>query len=82
MNDNSASVFHSMNHEDLLRALGMFARNWVAHDGCWFLAAEERLGMETAIALDTCAWERFAATEAQRIVATFQLPHRGGLQAL
>jgi len=30
-----ATAFHSMEREDLLRALEMFAKNWLAHDGCW-----------------------------------------------
>ncbi len=76
MGDNSATAFHSMGREDLLRALEMFAKNWLAHDGCWFLAAEERLGMEAAIELDERAWERFAATEANRIMTTFHVPAR------
>lgn len=76
------SVFEEMSREDLLRALEMFAKNWLAHDGCWFLAAEERLGMETAIDLDTRSWERFAAAEARRIMTTFAIPAAGGLQAL
>ncbi len=82
MLDSSASAFHSMSREELLQALEMFAKNWLAHDGCWFLAAEERLGMDAAIELDERAWERFATVEAQRIMATFHVPHRGGLEAL
>lgn len=76
------SVFQSMSREELLRALEMFAKNWLAHDGCWFLGAEERLGMEKAIELDTAAWQRFAVTEANRIMSTFKLPADGGLQSL
>jgi len=82
MGESSASAFHSMSREDLLRALEMFAKNWLAHDGCWFLAAEEGLGMEAAIDLDSRAWERFAAAEAHRIMTTFQIPREGGLEAL
>ena len=67
------SAFHSMSREDLLRSLEMFAKNWLAHDGCWFLAAEESLGMEAAIDLDTTAWQRFAVTEANRIMSTFDV---------
>lgn len=78
----SESAFHSMNREDLLRALEMFAKNWLAHDGCWFLAAEESLGMEAAIDLDTTAWQRFAVTEANRIMSTFDVPANGGLESL
>ncbi len=76
------SAFHSMTREELLRALEMFAKNWLAHDGCWFLAAEERLGMDAAIELDAKAWQRFAVTEASRIMKTFNIPPAGGLTAL
>jgi Family of unknown function (DUF6125) len=76
------SVYDEMSREDLLRALEMFAKNWLAHDGCWFLAAEERLGMDTAIELDARSWERFAEAEARRIMATFAIPRAGGLAAL
>jgi len=71
-----------MTREDLLRTLEMFAKNWLAHDGCWFLAAEERLGMQPAIALDERAWQRFAVVEAQRIMTTFRIPPNGGLESL
>jgi hypothetical protein len=82
MGNNSKTAFDSMSREDLLRALEMFAKNWLAHDGCWFLAAEERLGMESAIELDTRSWERFAAAEAHRIATTFHVTQQGGLHAL
>jgi hypothetical protein len=77
-----ADAFAEMNREELLRALEMFAKNWLAHDGCWFLAAEERFGMETAIELDARSWKRFAAAEARRIMTTFNIPAGGGLAAL
>ena len=76
------TAFHSMTREELLRALEMFAKNWLAHDGCWFLAAEESLGMDTAIELDMIAWQRFAAAEANRIMTTFSIPVGGGLATL
>jgi hypothetical protein len=76
------TAFSSMTREELLRALQMFARNWLAHDGCWFLAAEERFGMDTAIELDAMSWRRFAAAEARRIMTTFAISPGGGLQAL
>ena len=76
------STFQNMSRDELLRALGMFAKNWLAHDGCWFLAAEERLGLEAAIDLDARSWARFAAVEARRIMATFSIPAGGGLPAL
>lgn len=82
MTEQVSNPFSLMTREDLLRALEMFAKNWLAHDGCWFLAAEERLGMQAAIELDECAWQRFAAVEAQRIMTTFRIAQNGGLAAL
>ena len=74
--------FDEMGREELLRVVEMFAKNWLAHDGCWFLAAEERFGMEAAIELDARSWARFAAAEARRIMVTFDIPSGGGLPAL
>ncbi len=74
--------YEAMTREELLDALKAFAKNWLAHDGCWFLAAEEKLGMEAAIALDAAAWERFARAEAKRIKELFKIPENGGLEAL
>ncbi len=76
------NAFEQMSREDLLRALQMFAKNWLAHDGCWFLAVERQHGVEEAIRLDTAAWAEFAAVEAKRIMTTFALPSRGGLDML
>lgn len=76
------SVYETMSREELLQALTAFAKNWLAHDGCWFVAAEERLGMEGAMDLDAASWRRFAAAEARRIIEVFAVPHGGGLQAL
>jgi hypothetical protein len=82
MNLQTRNAFQTMNREELLCALEMFAKNWLAHDGCWFLAAEERFNMETAIELDARSWKRFAAAEARRIMTTFDIPANGGLLAL
>jgi hypothetical protein len=82
MTTDTANRFSSMTREDLLRAVEMFAKNWLAHDGCWFLAAEEQFGLEIAIKLDGLSWQRFAAAEARRIMATFNIAPGGGLQAL
>ena len=71
-----------LSREDLLRLLDVYAKNWLAHDGCWFLALEERFGIETAIEMDIRSWERFAAAEARRIMEAFGIPENGGLAAL
>jgi SAM-dependent methyltransferase len=75
-------VFAALDRGGLFKALDVFAKSWLAHDGCWFLAAEERYGMETAIELDAASWRRFAAAEARRIMEAFSIPQGGGLDAL
>ena len=68
--------------DDLLKIVQLYAKNWLAHDGCWFLAAEKRFDMETAIGLDAEAWRCFSPVEAKRIMQTFGIPENGGLEAL
>jgi hypothetical protein len=79
-----------MSHRDLLRQLSKdelidlledAAKNWLAHDGLWFLAAEEKFDMETAIELDRRAWEQFTVVEAKRIMRRMEL-EPGGIPAL
>jgi hypothetical protein len=71
-----------LSREDLLKLLEIYAKNWAAHDGCWFLAAEDKYGLETAMALDAASWARFAPIEAVRIKEAFGIPDNGGLAAL
>lgn len=72
----------NLSREDLLKLIQVYAKNWLAHDGCWFLAAEEKFDMETAMELDAKSWERFAAAEARRIMKAFDILPDGGLKAL
>ncbi len=71
-----------MSREELLKLIEVYAKNWLAHDGSWFLAAEETYDIETAMDLDTKSWARFAEVEAKRIKKEFDLPEEGGLKAL
>lgn len=74
--------FEDLSRDELIKLLDVYAKNWLAHDGCWFLAAEEKLGMETAVELDTRSWERFSPIEARRIMQAFGIEADGGLPAL
>lgn len=74
--------YDTMSREELLAALHMFAKNWLAHDGCWFLAAERRHGLDEAMRLDAEAWGVFAGLEARRILESFHIAAGGGLAAL
>ena len=71
-----------LSREDLIKLVETYAKNWLAHDGCWFLAAEEKFGLETAIELDTRAWACFSPLEARRIMQAFGIAEGGGLEAL
>jgi hypothetical protein len=68
--------------DELIDLLEDAAKNWLAHDGLWFLAAEEKLGIETAIELDRRAWEQFTVIEAQRIMRRLGIKPGGGIPAL
>ena len=71
-----------LSREQLITLIDIHAKSWLAHDGCWFLAAEEQYGLDAAIALDTKSWERFSPAEAKRIIKAFNIPENGGLDAL
>lgn len=58
------------------------AKNWLAHDGLWFRAVEEKFGMEAAMELDKKTWEKFTVIEAKRIMKRLNMPKGGGIPAL
>ena len=72
----------SLSRDELLKIIDVHAKNWLAHDGCWFLAAEEKYGLVSAIELDTRACGLFSEAEARRIMRAFEIPEGGGLDAL
>jgi len=80
--DGPPEAIRALSREQLLGLLEIYAKNWLAHDGLWFLAVETRFGMDAAIELDTRAWNRFSVIEARRLMALLGLPERGGLKAL
>ena len=71
-----------LSRETLEAMLVDFAKNWLAHDGLWFQAAERKFDMETAIELDKNAWEKFTVVEARRIMARHDIPENSGLEGL
>jgi Family of unknown function (DUF6125) len=74
--------WENLSRDDLIKLVEMYAKNWLAHDGCWFLAVEEKFGLERAIELDAHAWGCFSPVEATRIKKTFRIPERAGLDGL
>lgn len=74
--------FSNFTRYELEKLIVTHAKNWLAHDGCWFLAVEERFDLKTAIELDKKSWERFSAIEARRIMEDFNIERGGGLISL
>lgn len=68
--------------EELLLLLADAAKNWLAHDGLWFLQVEKEYGLEAAMKLDRGAWEKFTVIEAERIMQRLGLEPGGGIPAL
>ena len=54
--------------KDLLDLITDAAKNWLAHDGLWFLSVEKKFGLKTAIEMDCEAWKKFTVVEAKRIM--------------
>jgi hypothetical protein len=75
-------LLRQLSQDELIDLLEDAAKNWLAHDGLWFLAAEEKFDMETAIELDRRAWEKFTVVEARRIQRRLGLDPDGGIPAL
>jgi len=75
-------MFKDFSREDLEGMLCDAALNWLTHDGLWFLAVEEKLGLEDAIELDRKAWESFTVIEAKRIMKRHGIGAGGGIPAL
>lgn len=72
----------SLDSAELLELVKIYAKNWLAHDGCWFLAIEKKLGIEKAIEFDRDAWEQFTKIEARRIKEFLKLENNSGLEGL
>lgn len=68
--------------EELVELLKDAAKNWLAHDGLWFQAVENKCGIDTAIELDGQAWEQFTQIEAKRIMTRLNIKPGGGIPAL
>jgi len=71
-----------LSREELIEMLNIYAKNWLAHDGCWFLAIEEAYDMEMAINMDREAWRRFTVVEAKRLIQFLELGENSGLEGL
>lgn len=79
---NVPEALRRLPREALLDLLGALGVNWLANDGIWFQAVEERFGMVEAKRCNDSCWRRFSPFEAVRIKALLGLPEAGGIPAL
>lgn len=80
--DEGLTLLQDLSKEELIAIIVDDAKNWLAHDGLWFQAVDQKYGMETAIEIDRAAWENFTVVEAKRIMARLGLEPGGGIPAL
>ena len=78
----STKKISDLSKEELLALLQDAAKNWLAHDGLWFRAVEEKFGFDAAIELDKKAWEVFTVIEVKRIKKRLGIKSDGGIPAL
>ena len=71
-----------LSREELIELIGIYAKNWLAHDGLWFQAVERGHGMDEAMRVDEEAWRAYTVIEARRIKEFLKLPERPGLEGL
>jgi hypothetical protein len=80
--ENGLNSINDLNKEQLYELLNIYAKNWLAHDGCWFLSVEEKLGIDAAIDFDREAWRKFTVVEAKRLIEFLGLGTDSGLNGL
>lgn len=73
---------NDLTKKEILGLLEDASKNWLAHDGLWFRAVEDKFGIDTAIELDTIAWKSFTVIEAKRIMQRLGIEPGGGIPAL
>jgi len=80
--DEGVALLNNLSKEELIRIIIDDAKNWLAHDGLWFQAVEQRYGIDTAIDVDRDAWRHFTVVEAKRIMERLRMKPGGGIPAL
>lgn len=77
-----AEKIEDLSKEELFELTQVYAKNWLAHDGCWFLAIEQKYGMDTAIEMDIESWRNFTIIEARRLIEFLKLGENSGIEGL
>jgi len=71
-----------MEREKLVSLIDAMCVNWLADDGVWFQAVENRHGMDTGKRCNDTCWTRYSPLEAAMIKSFLHLPEQAGLDGL
>lgn len=77
-----ASNIEELSRDELLELVKIYAKNWLAHDGLWFQAIEDKFDMGVAIDMDREAWRHFTVIEARRLIGFLELGSNSGISGL
>ncbi len=80
--DEGVRLLTDLSKEELIKIIIDDAKNWLAHDGLWFQAIEQRYGMDAAVDADLEAWRHFTVIEARRIMERLGIKPGGGISSL
>ncbi len=80
--DGLPAFLKSMDRKTAIDLLKNLAVNWLANDGIWFQAVENKRSMNDAKRCNDTCWSRYSPYEATRIKELLDLPANGGLAAL
>ncbi len=80
--DGIPTVFKEMPRETKLGLLKDIGINWLANDGIWFQAVENKIGLFDAKRCNDTCWTRYSPFEASRIKELLGLPELGGISGL
>jgi hypothetical protein len=78
----TVNSINDLSREDLFELTKIYAKNWLAHDGSWFLSLEEADGIDKAMDIDREAWRKFTVIEAQRLIEFLKLGTNSGIEGL
>ncbi|MCD6533145.1 MAG: cytosolic protein [Deltaproteobacteria bacterium] len=80
--EGAPAYLQSLSREEKLNLLKNLGVNWLANDGIWFQAVENKYGMNDAKRCNDSCWTRYSPFEAERIKELLELPENGGIPAL
>jgi hypothetical protein len=60
-------MFDDFSHEKLMALLKFYVRDFATVDGLWFLAVEDKFGLEPAVKLDEKVWGGLGSRDAKRL---------------